>query len=390
MLLYLSRTREYYADEFSGEETGSPSALSMALIKIAYGLTKLEPSPFNQKFLGGTRALGISDVRSASGAGYAYQAANRQPGPAFGAMAPAYAGAAAESVATEMQAAVTLEGVRRIEKVFLFDVFNPWGTLSELGSTHPLTGKRIRALGEQSSRMGKRPLFTFERIDAAGRAIDAGRLYGGFFFEATIYFLPLILGAMFALLAAGLLAMGRPDLGAASAGGILFGAGLGMTIKGLYSFPPLGDPAVLGVIDLMSDPYASPLKGRPVVLEGTVIGRANAGNRLSEDVVIEDSAGGLMMINYESPLGALGNLWFATQRVQRLMGQPVRVLGWFRRGMSQQVDLKSLRAASGEGVSSWTAFWGRASGVVVLILGFVVAVAGALTVASTAGGAALF
>ncbi len=127
MLLFLSRTREYQADEFAGAETGNPNALSMALIKIAYGLTKLEPTPFSQKFLGGTRALGISDFKSASGAGYAYQAMNRDPGTP----APAYAGAAgAQAIpypsAGAMQASVTLDGVRRIEKVMLFDLYNPW------------------------------------------------------------------------------------------------------------------------------------------------------------------------------------------------------------------------------------------------------------------------
>ena len=38
VVLYLSRIREYHADRFSGEATGSPGALAGALIKIAYGL----------------------------------------------------------------------------------------------------------------------------------------------------------------------------------------------------------------------------------------------------------------------------------------------------------------------------------------------------------------
>src|ERR1041384_3271221 len=58
MLLYLSRTREYYADEFSAQETGNPNSLSLALIKIAYGITSQTPTPISQKLLGGTRALG--------------------------------------------------------------------------------------------------------------------------------------------------------------------------------------------------------------------------------------------------------------------------------------------------------------------------------------------
>jgi Zn-dependent protease with chaperone function len=179
MLLFLSRTREYEADQFAGAETGNPNALSMALIKIAYGLTKLEPTPFSQKFLGGTRALGISDYKSASGAGFAYQAMNRDPG--TGTPAPAYAGAAAQAAAypgaRAMEVPVTLDGVQRIEKVMLFDLYNPWGTVSELGSTHPLTGKRIRALGNQAAAIGQRALLSFDRVDASGQALRRGRLY---------------------------------------------------------------------------------------------------------------------------------------------------------------------------------------------------------------------
>jgi Zn-dependent protease with chaperone function len=383
MLLYLSRTREYQADAFAGAETGNPNALSMALIKIAYGLTKLEPTPFSQKFLGGTRALGISDFKSASGAGFAYQAMNRDPGMP----APAYAGAAAQAAsyagAQPMAPAVTLDGVRRIEKVMLFDLYNPWGTVSELGSTHPLTGKRIRALGDQAGALGQRPLLSFDRVDASGRELDMTRMYSTFLFEIVVYFAPHILGIAFALLSLGSLVVSQPILAAAFGGLIVFGIGLGMTIKGFYRFPSLGQPVQMSVIDLMSDPYASPLKGRPVVLEGTVIGRAAAGGKLTEDVMIEDRQGGLMVINYESPLGGLGNWWFAVRRVGKLMQQQVRVVGWFRRGVSQLVDLKTMHTQSGELVKSWTGFWGKCGGVVVLLVGLVIGGVAAFSAASS-------
>jgi Zn-dependent protease with chaperone function len=38
IVLWFSRTREYYADRFSGRVTGKPNALASALVKIAYGL----------------------------------------------------------------------------------------------------------------------------------------------------------------------------------------------------------------------------------------------------------------------------------------------------------------------------------------------------------------
>lgn len=40
LLLYLSRTREYFADHFAAETTGNPNGLSRALVKIAYGIVE--------------------------------------------------------------------------------------------------------------------------------------------------------------------------------------------------------------------------------------------------------------------------------------------------------------------------------------------------------------
>jgi pyruvate/2-oxoglutarate dehydrogenase complex dihydrolipoamide acyltransferase (E2) component len=207
-------------------------------------------------------------------------------------------------------------------------------------------------------------------------------MYSTFFFEVAIYFMPHILAALFLMAAAGLAATGNPELAAGSAGMVIFGVGLGMTIKGFYSFGSLGEPAMISVIELMSDPYASPLKGRPVRVQGTVIGRLDAGNRISEDVMIEDPSGGLMAINYESPFGFLGNWWFAWRRVGKLMQQKVEVVGWFRRSVSQQIDLKRMETG-GEKISSWTGFWGKAGGVVVLLIGIGVGGAAWMTAAES-------
>ena len=57
MVLYLSRTREYFADEYSAEVTGSPSKLASALVKIMTGLS-LETDHEHPK---GIRAFYVSD-----------------------------------------------------------------------------------------------------------------------------------------------------------------------------------------------------------------------------------------------------------------------------------------------------------------------------------------
>jgi hypothetical protein len=125
------------------------------------------------------------------------------------------------------------------------------------------------------------------------------------------------------------------------------------------------------VIELMMDPYASPLRGRPVAVQGTLIGRADAGSYVSEDMMMEDPQGGLMTLNYEHWLPLFGNAWFGWKTVTRLVGQPFQAVGWFRRGISQQIDLDELRT-QGESVSSYTGMWGRMGGVVVALIGAVV------------------
>ena len=42
LVLWFSRTREYYADRFAGQVTGNANALATALVKIAYGLAAQE------------------------------------------------------------------------------------------------------------------------------------------------------------------------------------------------------------------------------------------------------------------------------------------------------------------------------------------------------------
>ncbi len=364
LLLYLSRVREYYADEFAAQETANPNALSMALVKVAYGIARQPSSAFSKQLLGGTRAMGISDPRSAQGTGFAYATANG----AGRATAAAMAGQNVGDVP------VTVEGIARIEKVFLFDLFNPWAKVLELGSTHPLTGKRIQALCGYAGAMRQQPLFRFDPIDAYGRPLDHARLYGSFSMEVAIWFAPqLLAGAMFVLGLGGAIA-GSATLSGVGFGGVLLGFGAGDALRGFYKFPSIGTPQLTTGIELMMDPYVSPLRGRPVMLQGGLIGRADAGGTYSEDMMMEDQGGGLMMLNYEHWLPLFGNAWFGYKNVQGLIGQPVQVRGWFRRGVSQQVDLDEMVTASGQTVSSYTAFWGRFGGVLLLLVGLALTV----------------
>ena len=76
IILWLSRTREYYADEFSVRETRDPAALAEALVKIGFGL-----SAHRSDSVASPNALGISDTKSATAMAVAsYDAGEGQRG----------------------------------------------------------------------------------------------------------------------------------------------------------------------------------------------------------------------------------------------------------------------------------------------------------------------
>ncbi|NIO19185.1 MAG: M48 family metalloprotease, partial [Candidatus Aenigmarchaeota archaeon] len=69
-VLWLSRTREYFADRFAGNVTKNPNSLASGLVKIGYGLAGKESEKKREKKeerkpgLEAVGALGIFDTKS--------------------------------------------------------------------------------------------------------------------------------------------------------------------------------------------------------------------------------------------------------------------------------------------------------------------------------------
>src|SRR5262249_22696797 len=125
VVLWFSRTREYYADRFAGRVTGNPNALAMALVKIAYGLAsqgkkedeeqlKGEKTKEDEAHVptGAIRAMNIFDDRAAVSL------------------------VVASSVGRGTDA--KHPDVEHIKSAMQWDLWNPWAKLYELNSTHPL------------------------------------------------------------------------------------------------------------------------------------------------------------------------------------------------------------------------------------------------------------
>jgi Zn-dependent protease with chaperone function len=334
LLLYLSRIREYFADHFAAQVTGNPNALSRALVKIAYGLVeegRREPEP--SRLMQGTRALGIYDHKAAVTTGTAYRI----------------------SASPE-----------RLGRVFLWDMFNPWGWWMELQSTHPLTGKRIRALSNYAEQLDLATEFDMARVVKEGKTLSQQKLYGGFFFDLFLYLAETI--GFFAGLIIGSILAAQTGYKGLAIGGVFLGLGVGILLKALVMFPQYEQAPETDILSLMADPYASPLRGKPAKLNGTLIGRGDAGYIFGSDLQFQDKTG-LLFLRYSSRFGPIGNFLFGMSRVKNLIGTQTKTLGWFRRGAASWLDLIRLETENGTIVNSYHRFWSFLLSIILILLG---------------------
>ena len=335
LLLYLSRTREYFADHFAAEVTGNPNGLSRSLVKIAYGIVEegsraKEPS----RLIEGTRALGIYDAKAAATTGNAYR------------------------IASEPE---------KVGRVFLWDMFNPWGWWMELTSTHPLTGKRVRALSTYAEQLGLETEFDMGKVVGEGKKLNKNKLYGSFFTD-ILFFSAETIGFFSGILISVILASSGVQNPGLIISCPLIGLGIGIIIKAFVTYPDYSKAVETDVLTLMSDPYASPLKGRPAKLEGKLIGRGDAGYKFGSDLKIQDPSG-MLYLRYASRFGSLGNFFFGMKRVESLINMDVASVGWFRRGVAPWMDLIKLESNNGTVVKSYHRFGSFLTGGFLIILG---------------------
>jgi len=340
ILLYLSRTREYLADHFATERTGNPNALSRALVKIAYGIVEEgQKAQKPSRVLQGTRALGIADGEAATSTGTAYRVSSDPS---------------------------------KVGRVFLWDLFNPWAGLMELNSTHPLTGKRVRALTTYAEQLGLEQEFNMGEVINEGNNLNKKRLYGNFVGDIFLYIAPIIgviAGLVIALTLLALnVSVATPSL--LILGSMVMGWGLGKLLKTFVQRPSFKNAAETDILTLMSNPYASPLRGKPVKLQGELIGRGDAGYSFGSDLKLQDRTG-LMFLHYASRFGPLGNFLFGMQRVKNLIGMSVESIGWFYRGIMPWTDLICLESENGTVVNSYHRFWSLLLSIGAIALGVI-------------------
>lgn len=113
---------------------------------------------------------------------------------------------------------------------------------------------------------------------------------------------------------------------------------------------------------------ASPIKGIPAVLEGTIIGRGIPGLFYSEDLIIDDGTG-IMLLDYRQPLKFLDFL-FGSFLADELIQRKVKVIGWYRRANRPYFLCKNI-VAEDKKVVCYPYLINKAAGYVFLAAGLI-------------------
>lgn len=312
IVLLLSRVREYYADQFAGEMTQNPDALSSALVKIAYGLARApkEQGKKDDVRMVGARTLGIFDPNVAQ------------------ALALASAGTGAVS-ATSMESAMK------------WDLWNPWAAFYELASSHPLPAKRIKALEKQTHAQGGIPRFSF-------RAEKPESYWDEFLVDLVINYLPplgLLVGILGSLLLNRVLGLQIGMIGT-----VLFSLSAGWWLKRRFSYRHNFDEKH-NVQNLIEKIKVSRIRSIPGTIKGKIIGRGVPGLFYSEDLVLQDETG-FIILDYRQPIRIFEFL-FGWMKAEKLIGMRGEAIGWYRRAPRPYFEMLELRLENGEVVKSY-------------------------------------
>jgi len=319
VVLWFSRTREFYADRFAGEHGPSPSALASALVKIGYGLashggttTSGPPStsPDSSKLAGavGFSALNIFDKSSA-----------------LNLVVTAQAGAHGGQFDQEV-----LKGALQ------WDLWNPWAAFFEIQSTHPLIAKRLEYLGDQSAYLKQQPFVVFDRKKPES-------YWDEFLVDLLVTILPL-LTLLFGL---GALVFGSLN-GSISHSwypALIIVIGTSSIIKTYLSYRGEDFPES-NVATLLQEVKVSPIRPVPTTIRGTVVGKGVPGLIWSEDFVLHDGTG-IIFLDYRQPF-RFWEFLFGLFRAKNLQGKDVIIEGWYRRAPVPFVEISRITEV-GEG-----------------------------------------
>ncbi|MFW9882649.1 MAG: hypothetical protein ACFFG0_57030, partial [Candidatus Thorarchaeota archaeon] len=225
----------------------------------------------------------------------------------------------------------------------------------QMFSTHPLPAKRIMRLNMLCEIYGIKPEIDFSdakrlKEEQAGKTLWDQFLWDIFMkMLPTLVFLTLLGLTIVWLFDLAFVGFNVPFLAPIYANMWLVWAvgfyviGFMSIIKTLYMYK--GGFEDKKVLDLVTNVKVSPIRNIPAYIEGKIVGKGIPGYYFSEDMYFQDDTG-LLYVDYRFGIG-LVDLIFSLRTVNRLIGQRVRIKGWYRRGPLPYIQVDTIWSESG-------------------------------------------
>jgi len=326
--LWFSRRRLFYSDRTAANLTGNPNALSRALLKCSLGLSQsVAQQRHTSPLLESLELLMPVGIKTSLTLGSLYA---QHPSP----------------------------------DLLQWDCQNPHRHWLSVSNAHPPLGDRLQRLSRYAQQWR---LFPELDLPPAARPRLSWKERRPLLLQASPY-LGLGLGLAIALalwLVGGLAAQfnwrglswmwgDRTLLLGCSLLGFSFGTFC--RINPFFRDIPRSAPADLSLIDLMQSPAPIPLPGQPLRLRGTLLGQRGICALPSQDLLLQCETG-LIRLHHTPRLGPLGSLLSPGRHPSGLIGRPVTVTGWFRRGATPWIDVETIQTTQGAVCRSEHPLW---------------------------------
>ncbi len=365
--LWLSKARIRPSDQTATNITGNPNGLARSLLKLSVGMAaEIQRVNHTSDLLERFELLLPIGYRTALSLGSVLPYATL---PADAATPSTTAsGASLEAIAT----------------LFTWDRQNPHRRWLALNNTHPLMGDRLQHLMNDARHWRLEPELTLPTSKPPPSTTRATQSIGR---QGAPYFMVLL-----GLCLSGLLVISGQiarSLGAYSlswlwsdrfyvfVGCLALALSFGIFLRINAFFPDIkvaNTRTNPSLPELLTDPHRMPIDSQPIQLNGKLLGRRGVGNWLSQDLMLETPTG-CIRLHYLSQLGVISNL-IMQPRPQELVGRPVTVTGWFRRGATPWIDIDMIRTQRGQPLRAAHPIWSTVIAVAAALWGTYVLYAG--------------
>ncbi len=300
IILWLSRTREYYADDFSIKVTKNPNSLAQALVKVGYGLTSTADS--NKKHsVSRSNALGIFDSKTS------------------------------KTLVVSSYSKTGDIDKNMIKNAMKWEMWNPWAFIYQLNSTHPLISRRLLEISKSSKEYNQEPYIVFDLQKEESYVDD-------FLIDLLINWMPLI-GILLAILIFFIYLL-CPVISPFIVVGIMLLVMIftwKIKVNRRYKNKEYNKTTVSSLLEKVK---VSEITSIPCKIEGTIIGRGNPGCIFNEDFVIRDETG-IIFLDYKQPL-KLQDKIFALFKAPEYFNKTAKITGWYRRSPVPYIEINTI------------------------------------------------